>query len=524
MAIQQVQQPANYTDQVLRAPDVMPSGRWESITYETQVPTSALTAGVKAPVSVAIGALKAVVALAEGGAQIRYAAGANPSFVASRKNRGREETASYRLRDHAILSTSLMTQPPSAAVVMAGYLLATRADAALTDAFQILLARLADQTTTDTDRNEAAVIASHRLVEALDTTFDADGVRWFAHADPAAGEIDESLDPAALPLDGLFADAEVFGKFVAGESTDYDLLVKQNPTAFAAGDDLATDDPNAFYGPQKDLAVRFMRAGKHVLHHGPTGTGKSYVWDLAMREVEGDSFDANDYPYFVHGSAGLEDVDFLGSILPRPDGSKVWIDGPLVKAMKAGKRLKVEEMNRLPGSMLNVLLGAMDYGRIALTRHEGEVILAAPGFAVDAMANVGQEYTATEVIDPAILRRFHIKIEYSFLPPEQEVALLRSRHSTLEREDAETLVRIANTIREAYEYGGGSDLDVDLYVSPAALLNTAELVAGGTSISEAIDLTWAAEVAHTKAKREKVRAVIDQNIRDRRIKGRRKTS
>jgi MoxR-like ATPase len=192
--------------------------------------------------------------------------------------------------------------------------------------------------------------------------------------------------------------------------------------------------------------------------------------------------------------------------------------------MKAGKRLKVEEMNRLPGSMLNVLLGAMDYGRIALTRHEGEVILAAPGFAVDAMANVGQEYTATEVIDPAILRRFHIKIEYSFLPPEQEVALLRSRHSTLEREDAETLVRIANTIREAYEYGGGSDLDVDLYVSPAALLNTAELVAGGTSISEAIDLTWAAEVAHTKAKREKVRAVIDQNIRDRRIKGRRKTS
>ena len=380
MAIQQVQQPANYTDQVLRAPDVMPSGRWESITYETQVPTSALTAGAKAPVSVAIGALKAVVALAEGGAQIRYAAGANPSFVASRKNRGREETASYRLRDHAILSTSLMTQPPSAAVVMAGYLLATRADAALTDAFQILLARLADQTTTDTDRNEAAVIASHRLVEALDTTFDADGVRWFAHADPAAGEIDESLDPAALPLDGLFSDAEVFGKFVAGESTDYDLLVKQNPTAFAAGDDLATDDPNAFYGPQKDLAVRFMRAGKHVLHHGPTGTGKSYVWDLAMREVEGDSFDANDYPYFVHGSAGLEDVDFLGSILPRPDGSKVWIDGPLVKAMKAGKRLKVEEMNRLPGSMLNVLLGAMDYGRIALTRHEGEVILAAPGF------------------------------------------------------------------------------------------------------------------------------------------------
>ena len=79
---------------------------------------------------------------------------------------------------------------------------------------------------------------------------------------------------------------------------------------------------------------------------------------------------------------------------------------------------------------------------------------------------------------------------------------------------AETLVRIANTVREAYEYGNG-DLDVDLYVSPAALLESAEMVAAGSPIAEAIEATWLSEVAQTRAKREKVRAMIESHIRER---------
>lgn len=158
---------------------------------------------------------------------------------------------------------------------------------------------------------------------------------------------------------------------------------------------------------------------------------------------------------------------------------------------------------------LNVLLGAMDFGRITIARYDGQVVVAKEGFAVDAMANIGLEYTGTEEIDPAVMRRFQVKIEYSFLPAIDEVALLRTRTGVAQR-DADILVRIANSIREAYRSGAG--IDVDLYVSPASLLQTAEIVADGATISEAIELTWLVEVARTAERRAAVRETIAAHL------------
>ena len=75
------------------------------------------------------------------------------------------------------------------------------------------------------------------------------------------------------------------------------------------------------------------------------------------------------------------------------------------------------------------------------------------------------------------------------------------------------LVRIATSIRDAYSQGSGS-VDVDMYVSPAALLNTAGLVEEGTSIKEAIEVTFLADVAWDKAHRESVRGMIEMHLRD----------
>jgi len=72
------------------------------------------------------------------------------------------------------------------------------------------------------------------------------------------------------------------------------------------------------------------------------------------------------------------------------------------------------------------------------------------------------------------------------------------------------LVRIANSIRDAYRSGAG--IDVDLYVSPASLLQTAELVADGATISEAIELTWLVEVARTAERRAAVRETIAAHL------------
>lgn len=514
MAIRQVTSVAPYVSQVLTNPTSMPAGRWQNLQQDFALsrPATRRQAGDSPAFSVQIA--KAVLALAEGSAQVRFVAGADPALVCTVKASGRQDTASYRMRDDAIVATGMIAQPWFAAIDIAARLLISRVPEFSAAYGELLTALAANEPQEKLDTLVAHV--SDELAVALETDCDLESLSWFCQADIDAGEMDEARDPSALPLDSLFADKAKFDAYLGGEAGEFGLVETKTPGAAEANPTATGVDPNGFVGPQLGTALRFMQTHRHILHHGPTGTGKSFVWELAMKQMDPD-FDIDTYRYFVHGSAGLEDIDFVGGFKKR--GDKVdWIDGPLVLAMQDGKRFKVEEMNRLPGVMLNVLLGAMDYGRIALTAYDGRVIVAKEGFAVDAMANIGREYTATDEIDPAIMRRFHIKIEYDFLTPAQEVALLRSRQPSLDKEDAETLVRIGNAVREAYEYGGGSDLDVDLYVSPAALLISAGLVAEGLSLSEAIELSWLVDVARTKDKREKVRAMIDQNIRDRKTK------
>ena len=265
-------------------------------------------------------------------------------------------------------------------------------------------------------------------------------------------------------------------------------------------------------------AVDFEGNPLHILHYGPTGTCKTKVWARAMRELD-PAFDFATYPYKIAGSGGVEDRDFRGAILPveGKGATHAWVYGPLVRAMRDGKRLLVDEFNRLPTAMANVLLNAMQERAITIPEKGNEIVIAAEGFAVDATANVGQEYTGTDAIDPALKSRFGVKIRYDFLEPDYEIALLRSRFATLGAEDAETLVRIAGSIREAYEYGGGADLDVEFPVSTRTLLHTANLVANlGLPLAEAIGDTLLPEVASTREKQERVMMVVDQHLRDRR--------
>jgi MoxR-like ATPase len=243
------------------------------------------------------------------------------------------------------------------------------------------------------------------------------------------------------------------------------------------------------------------------MYHGPTGTGKNTVWRLAMGEVFGDDFSLRTYRYFVQGSGGLEDIDFIGGY--KKIGDRIeWIDGPLVRAMRDGKRFKIDEMNRLPARMLNVILDAMENSQIALTAKDGEIVNAAPGFAIDAMANIGDEYVGTERIDPSVMNRFTIKIEFDFLEPAEEKRLLRSRHPKLSATAADSLTVIAKAIRDAHAHGS-SAVEVDMYVSPRALLNTAMLVVEGDSILDAVSTTWLADVAWSKAKRKSVIALVN---------------
>lgn len=134
---------------------------------------------------------------------------------------------------------------------------------------------------------------------------------------------------------------------------------------------------------ETELLIAALASGAHVLLEGPPGTGKSTL----LRSVAS----AAAVPFtFVEGNAELTPARLAGHFDPAqvlaggysPD---VFIDGPLVEALREGGLLYVEEINRIPEETLNLLITVMSEGELHLPRL-GHVP-AAPGFRLVAAMN-----------------------------------------------------------------------------------------------------------------------------------------
>jgi MoxR-like ATPase len=132
-----------------------------------------------------------------------------------------------------------------------------------------------------------------------------------------------------------------------------------------------------------ELVIAALGAHRHVLLEGPPGTGKSTLLRAVANEL-GIGFS------FVEGNAELTPARLIGHFDPARvlvDGYSpdVFVDGPLVTALRDGALLYVEEINRIPEETLNVLITVMSEGELHVPRL-GRVA-ATPGFRLVAAMN-----------------------------------------------------------------------------------------------------------------------------------------
>jgi MoxR-like ATPase len=163
-----------------------------------------------------------------------------------------------------------------------------------------------------------------------------------------------------------------------------------------------------------ELLSAALDCGAHVLLEGPPGTGKSTL----LRTVAG----AQHVDFvLVEGNAELTPGRLVGhfdpaQVLSQGYRPEVFVDGPLLEAMRTGALLYVEEVNRVPEETLNVLLTVMSEQEVNVPRL-GRVH-AAPGFRLVAAMNPF-DAVGTARISSALYDR-SCRITLGYQSPEDE--------------------------------------------------------------------------------------------------------
>jgi gas vesicle protein GvpN len=189
---------------------------------------------------------------------------------------------------------------------------------------------------------------------------------------------------------------------------------------------------------EKSTIERMVRAGKHVLLEGPVGVGKTTLAlnlaaELARPVIR------------IDGDGRFTEQKLVGSFDPKLVMEQGFVEasflpGPLVEAMKEGKLLLINELNRMPEMVQNVLLPALDEGLIQVP-YLGE-IKAKPGFLLIATQNP-REFVATSPLSEALLDRLEwVSIEPMSFEEELAIVLDQSKSGRDVALQAVVLVRL----------------------------------------------------------------------------------
>ena len=229
-----------------------------------------------------------------------------------------------------------------------------------------------------------------------------------------------------------------------------------------------------------ELVLAALEAGRHIVIEGPPGTGKSTLLRAVADEL-GVGFE------FVEGNAELTPARLVGHFDPArvlaegydPD---VFVDGPLVSAMRDGALLYVEELNRVPEETLNVLITVMSERELHVPRLER--IVADPGFRLVAAMNPF-DTVGTARISSAVYDRV-CRLAVGYQSAAEEVAIVERTVPSTDPSWVERVVELVRRTRDHPELRVGSSVRGAL--DATAVVSTLTELRGQPASSTAVGL------------------------------------
>lgn len=190
-----------------------------------------------------------------------------------------------------------------------------------------------------------------------------------------------------------------------------------------------------------EILNKAYNAKLFVLIIGPKGTGKtSLVRDFAKNKnmkLESINFSLRTRESHLIGTKTLT------------DGTVSFEEGLLIKSMKEGSMLYLDEINAAEADVLLRLDEALDDRRqIILKESAGEAIEAKEGWFVIATINP-LTHSGTKELPPQLLSRFPVRISLEYPPEDIEFEIIKKYVSGNHDSEIIQAIKLANVLRQA---------------------------------------------------------------------------
>ena len=229
--------------------------------------------------------------------------------------------------------------------------------------------------------------------------------------------------------------------------------------------------------------IRSAVRGKNIMMAGPAGCGKTMAAKALVNSLDRPEF------YFNLGATQDPRATLIGNVTFNKETGTAFSESLFVKAIQTENAIiLMDELSRAHPDAWNILMTVLDQGQRYLRLDEAEdqaTIKVADGVTFIATANIGNEYTATRVMDKALLDRFTI-IEMDTLTADQEFDLLAMLFPLVDQESLKGIGEIAALSRQESQ---NEVPRIEAGISTRTSVEVASLMFDGFTLAEAAEIT-----------------------------------